>query len=465
VIDLSVLKSKYGQRPAVVYGLGVSGLASVVALTRSGFHVIAWDDNAQAREAAAQYGAELVDVAQDFPLNAAFLLLSPGIPLTHPEPHDVVKAAQKNKVEILCDIELLHRATPNIKKIGITGTNGKSTTTALIGHILQESGRSVDIGGNLGIPALALNVLDDNGIYVLEMSSYQLDLCPTFQPDIGVLLNITPDHLDRHGGIEGYAKAKSHIFGKNTIAICAVDDDHCRQIAKTNPATQTITFSTDDRSADIYPNADNLHTPEGDVTLDNYPNLRGEHNLQNIMAAFIACREAGLMTSEIQSGLATFPGLEHRQKRVRHLNGIDFINDSKATNDEAASKALSAYPNNIYWIAGGQAKGSDYPKCRSYFDRIRHAYLIGEGATDLKANLDAKGVASTHSKILHAAVFKAYEDARADLDAGKIDHATILLSPACASWDQFANFEQRGQVFAECVEYLPKRLPTGKEAG
>ena len=465
MIDLSGLLSTYGQRPAVVYGLGVSGLASVVALTRSGFQVIAWDDNEKARDAAAQYGAELIDVAQDFPLNAAFLLLSPGIPLTHPQPHPVVKSAQQHRIEILCDIELLHRATPGIEKIGITGTNGKSTTTALIGHILQEAGRSVDIGGNLGIPALALNSLDDNGIYILEMSSYQLDLCPTFRPDIGVLLNITPDHLDRHGGIEGYAKAKSHIFGQDTIAICGLDDDYCREIAASNPARQTITFSTHNADADIYPDNNNLRTSEGDVTLESYPNLRGEHNLQNIMAAFIACREAGLMTSEIKSGLATFPGLEHRQKRVRHLKGIDFINDSKATNDEAASKALSAYHENIYWIAGGQAKGPEYPKCRPYFDRIRHAYLIGEGAADLKKNLDAQNIPSTHSKILHAAVFQAYEDARADIDAQKIDHAVILLSPACASWDQFANFEQRGQIFTECVNYLPQRLPpTGNKS-
>ncbi len=444
MIDLSTLCGQSQYKTAAVFGLGVSGMASVVALVKGGFNVLVWDDNEAQRIKAQEYGAEICDMVNNFPVNTDFLVLSPGVPLTHPEPHAVVKAAQVAGVEILCDIELLHRAMPHIKKIGITGTNGKSTTTALIGHILKEAGSDVDVGGNLGIPALAFNMLGDDGIYVIEMSSYQLDLCPTFTPDISILLNITPDHLDRHGGIDGYATAKARIFGDNSVMICSTDDTYSRHIFENTSAAEKIALS--------------IKEDDTPIDLSNAPALRGEHNKQNALAAYYACRAAGLSDQDIQKGINSFPGLDHRQKLVRQLKGIDFVNDSKATNDEAAAKALSSF-NNIYWIAGGRAKGKDYPECAQYFDRIQKAYLIGEGAADLDTTLSEHDVPTSVCKILHAAVFHAYEDARADIDSGKVDHAVILLSPACASWDQFNNFEQRGLVFVECVNYLPQRLP------
>ncbi len=458
MIDLNDIKKHYDGRPAAVFGLGVSGMSSTVALLESGFDVLVWDDREDQREKAKDYGAKIHDLTSDMPKDTAFLVLAPGVPLTHPAPHPVVKKAQSLGIEILSDIELLHRAKPDTKTIGITGTNGKSTTTALIGHILKQAGKTVEVGGNLGLPALAFNDVGDDGIYVIELSSYQLDLCPTFKPDISILLNITPDHLDRHGGIDGYAKAKSRIFGNGNTAICSIDDQYCKNILADAASAKKISISLTDIGAEIFVKDNILFDGDQKVELQSIPNLKGAHNHQNIMAAYAACRAAGLSVQEIEDGLHSFPGLEHRQKAVRTIDGITFVNDSKATNDEATAKALSSF-HNIYWIAGGQAKGPKYPESAKYFDRIRHAYLIGEGADDLATECEKYNVANTHSKILHAAVFKAYEDALADIKQNKTDKAVVLLSPACASWDQFNNFEQRGQVFIECVNYLPNKLP------
>lgn len=464
MIDLSRLKKDIGDCPVAVFGLGISGMASTAALIKSGFDVLVWDDNAEQRQAAEDLGARACDLMSAMPADTAFLVLAPGVPLTHPEPHDVVKKAHELNVEILSDIELLHRAHPDVTTIGITGTNGKSTTTALIGHILKEARKTLDVGGNLGLPALAFNDLNTDGFYVLELSSYQLDLCPTFKPDISILLNITPDHLERHGGIDGYATAKSRIFGSDSIAICSVDDPHSKSVFLNAPSSEKISISLHAQSADIYIKNDTLFDQDIQIDLSDLATLKGAHNHQNIMAAYAACRAAGLSANVIQNALGNFPGLDHRQKLVRTIDGITFINDSKATNDEAAVKALSSF-DHIYWIAGGRAKGTEYPECIKYFDRINHAYLIGEGAEDLMRVCTKHNVPYTHSKILHAAVFKAYEDALQDIKSGKIDRATVLLSPACASWDQFKNFEQRGQVFVECVEYLPHKLPNAKDDG
>lgn len=464
MLDLSRLKNNIGNKPVAVFGLGVSGMASCVALIRSGFRVLVWDDQEAQRETAAEYGAEICNMVTDMPEDTAFLVLAPGVPLTHPEPHDVVKKAKALGIEILSDIELLHRAAPDVKTIGITGTNGKSTTTALIGHIIIEAGIKTEVGGNLGLPALAFENLGEDGIYVIELSSYQLDLCPTFCPDISILLNITPDHLDRHGDIHGYAKAKSRIFGKNSIAICSIDDTYCRQVLKDAPSETKIPISLDNNEADIFMKDGIMHNGDISIDFNDVQNLKGQHNHQNMMAAYAACRAAGLNMEQIKAGIHSFPGLDHRQKTVRQIQGITFVNDSKATNDEAAAKALSSF-DNIYWIAGGRAKGRDYPECSKYFDRIRHAYLIGEGAEDLALVCDKNNIANTHSKILHAAVFAAYEDALDDIKNGRVDHAVVLLSPACASWDQFKNFEQRGLVFVECVDYLPKKLAIDIESG
>jgi UDP-N-acetylmuramoylalanine--D-glutamate ligase len=429
MIDLSSLKSN---KPVAVFGLGVSGMTSLKALVQSGFDVFAWDDNEDKRNAAIAYGAKICDLVQDMPADLSFLVLSPGVPLTHPKPHEVVLKAQSRGIEILSDIELLYRANPKATYIGITGTNGKSTTTALIGHILKlTDNHKVEVGGNIGTPALALNGLDESDIYVLELSSYQVDLCPTFKPDISILLNITPDHLERHGGIDGYANTKAKIFGPNSYNIIAADDIYCQNILKSLPPENTQSFTMNDSL---------------DIDLTNLPCLRGVHNIQNAMAAYFACKKAGLSNDQIENGLRSFAGLKHRQNLVRTINGVAYINDSKATNDEASAKALSSFDAPIFWIVGGQSKGPEYPACRPYFERVKTAFIIGEDTDDLKRYLSTHNVNFEVCHTMDTAVEKSY------LAAAK--GATVLLSPAAASWDQYKNFEHRGDHFEKLVNQL-----------
>lgn len=461
MIDLSCLKTTYQERPVAVFGLGLSGMASVKACLAAGLAVHIWDDNAERRAAAEALGAIAVDLAQDMPANTACLILAPGVPLTHPKPHPVVDQARALNVEILSDVELLARATPKVRKIGITGTNGKSTTTALIGHILSEAGYETAIGGNLGPPALGLPALSEQGVYVLELSSFQLDLCPEFAPDIAILLNLSPDHLDRHGSFDNYIKAKKRILRGSGSAIISTDDAPCSAIAGNLKNRDVITIAHDHK-ADIFTKDKILHDKSVTLDLSKLPTLKGTHNHQNCMAAYAACRKLGLSPAVIFKAFESFPGLPHRQYLVRQIGDITFINDSKATNDEAASKALGTYQN-IYWIIGGKAKGTDYPECEKYVDRVCHAYLIGNITDDLTKWLGHQAVPHTDCGTMDKAVTKAYHKARADIAAGLIEHAVILLSPACASFDQFVNFEQRGQVFAECVQALPADLPSAAD--
>ena len=429
MIDLSHLKS---DKPVGVFGLGVSGMASLKALREADFTVYAWDDNSGRQDEAKAMGAKVQGLSEDMPEDLDFLVLAPGVPLTHPEPHDVVKKAKLHNIEILSDIELLFRARPKATYIGITGTNGKSTTTALIGHILKSAGQRVQVGGNIGIPALSLDPLEQGEIYVLELSSYQLDLCPTFVPDIAVLLNITEDHLDRHGGMKGYAASKAQIFGDHSYNIISTDDEYCRDIAKKLPLQNTQIFTSDQQI---------------DLTLTDLPALKGAHNIQNAMAAYYACKKTGLDDSQIEDGLRSFSGLKHRQNIVRDIDGITYINDSKATNDEAAAKALSSFDYPIHWIVGGQSKGDKYPACLPYFDRIETAYVIGEDTAALETYLSRHNVEYEICKTLETAVQKAYVSANPP--------ATVLLSPAAASWDQYKNFEERGDHFETLVQDLP----------
>jgi UDP-N-acetylmuramoylalanine--D-glutamate ligase len=457
MIDLSLLKPDFGARPVAVFGLGLSGMATVKACLSAGFTVHVWDDDPEKRDTAAALGAVAVNLIDDMQPDSACLVLAPGVPLTHPAPHPVVNKARSLDVEILSDIELLGRATPDIKKIGITGTNGKSTTTALIGHILNEDGYENAIGGNLGPPALGLEMQSNDGVYVLEISSFQLDLCPDFTPDIAVLLNITPDHLDRHGDLDGYIACKKRILRGSGSAIISIDDELCRTIAQNLDNREVITIANDQK-ADIFTKNKILHHKDITIDLSHLPALKGTHNQQTAMAAYAACRQLGLSVDAITHGLQSFPGLPHRQHIVREVNGITFINDSKATNDEAASKALGTYQN-IYWIAGGKAKGASYPECEKYIDRICHAFLIGEAAKDMADWLTHQTVPHMDCQIMHNAIYEAYEKASHDINAGLIEHAVVLLSPACSSFDQFINFEQRGQVFVECADHLPAYLP------
>ena len=374
--------------------------------------------------------------------------------------------------EILCDVELLARSRGRSSFIGVTGTNGKSTTTALVGHILSLAGRKVAMGGNLGTPALALESLGTDGIYVLEMSSYQLELAPSMSFDIGVLTNITPDHLERHGGLAGYIAAKKRIFRHRSAAstaVIGVDEAPSRAIHEELAAKaeqRVVPVSAEGviaggiyvRDGRLVDDEDGSQDEVADLAA--IPSLPGRHNWQNAAAAYAATRAAGVSPARIAASLGSFPGLAHRQELVAVIDGIRFVNDSKATNADAAAKALVCYER-IYWLAGGRAKEGGIEPLAPYFGRIAHAYLIGEAANTFAKTLAGK-VPTTLARTLAAAFEAASRDARREQGPG----AVVLLSPACASWDQFASFEARGEAFKALVARLPgeREPPLAAEA-
>jgi len=450
-----------GQSVAV-FGLGRSGLATARALAEGGAMVCAWDDNENARDAARSTNVPLLDLHTCDWAGMAALVISPGIPTEHPEPHPVAKLARDAGVEIIGDMELLARADSGANLIGVTGSNGKSTTTKIIECIIEASGIPAQTGGNIGVPVLDLEQLDGDGTYVLELSSYQLELTESLACDIAVLLNITPDHLDRHGGIDGYIAAKKKIFrmqGADGVAVIGVDDDHCRAIyeeLKDRGEGAVIPVSG------LGPVAGGVYVADGVLYDDNGGGdavsilrmaeacaLSGVHNAQNAAAACAAASAAGISANTIADALKSFSGLAHRQELVAVIDGVSYVNDSKATNAAAASRALACY-GDIYWIAGGVPKSGGLDAVMPYLDRVRHAYLIGEAANDFQATLQPS-VPCTISVELDAAV----GDARQTAISDNGDGAVVLLSPACASFDQFADFEARGEAFRSCVEALP----------
>lgn len=440
-----------------VLGLGRSGGAAAAVIAAGGAGVWAWDDNAEARKNVNQDW--LVDlVTADWKMIDA-LLMSPGIPHLHPKPHPVAELARAAGVPIISDIDLLARAQPLARYVAITGTNGKSTTTTLIGHLLQHAGRQAETGGNLGTAALSLAPLGADGVYVLELSSYQLEITPTPIADIAILLNITPDHLDRHGGIDGYVAAKKLILapkGKNSVGIVGVDDEPSRKLyleLKTGPR-RLIPISVEKglKNGVSAVNGQLIDDINGQrrliCDLKQFPSLPGSHNWQNAAAAYIAARALGLSQDQIIAGFASYPGLAHRQELVATIGKIRYVNDSKATNADAAAKALVCY-DNIYWIIGGRAKEGGLAGLEPFYPRIRHAFLIGEAAPAFAKQL-GRAVPFTQCATLDKAVMAAHSLALRE----KRDDAVVLLSPACASWDQYRNFELRGDHFRQLVQQL-----------
>ena len=435
-------------------GLGRTGSATAAALEASGATVWAWDDAERAR--AALPAGMIVDLANANWSQPEMLVMSPGIPHTHPAPHPVAALAKAAGKPLLGDIELLYRAMPKQRYVGITGTNGKSTTTTLIAHILRQGGKQVEVGGNLGAAALSLEPLPGDGIYVLELSSYQLELTPTPICDVAILLNITPDHLSRHGGIDGYIDAKALILrpkGRGSIGVLGVDDQPCRDLfAKLQGAARKLIPISVER--EVKGGIDALNgilvdrtgaRPEEIVDLKSIATLPGSHNWQNAAAAYLAARAMGLNRDAIVAGLTSYPGLAHRQELIATIDGVRYVNDSKATNADAAAKALVCY-DNIYWIIGGRAKEGGLSNLDRFYPRVRHAYLIGECANEFAKQLRGK-LHFTQCGTLDKAVSAANADARKDRKAG----AVVLLSPACASWDQYPNFEARGDHFRALV--------------
>lgn len=461
MIDLS----SFAGKPVAVMGLARSGLAAARALAAGGAEVRAWDDAESGRQAAQDAGLNLVDLhrAESW-TGVATLVLSPGIPHSFPKPHAVAERARAAGAEIIGDIELLVRACPNARYVGITGTNGKSTTTALIGHILKQAGVAVETGGNLGIPVANFATLGPDGIYVLELSSYQLELTPSLACDVAVLLNLSPDHLDRHGGMDGYIAAKRRIFAgqkPGATAVVGMDDPDSRKIhaelaaQSARTGVRAVGISSTQRVAGGVHAVDGVLRDDMDggnveaMSLAGIQTLPGVHNAQNAAAAWAAMRAIRLKSDAIITGIQGYPGLSHRQELVAIIDGVRYINDSKATNVDAAARALACYEE-IFWIAGGRAKEGGLSALDLYLPRIRHAFLIGEAADRFAEELRGR-VSTTKSGTLANAV----RDARdAALREGKAE-PVVLLSPACASFDQYRDFEARGSNFRTLVAGLP----------
>ena len=418
-----------GEKFAIV-GLGKNGLPAAHALRAMGAEVTVWDDKPDARAAASGFTVAEPDMA-----GLTALVLSPGIPHRLPKPHPIAARALAAGVPILSDSDLLYRAVraagSRARFAGITGTNGKSTTTALLAHIISRAGRPVAAGGNLGTPALALPLLPDDGVYVLEMSSYMLERIATLRFDVAAMLNLSPDHLDRHGDMAGYAAAKRHIFDRQTgndVAVVGTDDAPSRAMAESLRAGNRVTISAKDGEA-----------------IARGPTLPGAHNAQNAAAASAMARALDIPESAITEAMQTYPGLPHRQELVGAVDGKKFVNDSKATNADSTAWALACY-DRVIWIAGGTAKEGGIEPLTKYFPRVVLALLIGRDAPILAATLRAHGVPHRDVGTLDEAVAQAWTEAR----AGTAD--TVLLSPACASWDQFTGFDQRGDRFRSLVQ-------------
>ena len=458
-----------------VFGLGRSGLSSATALKNSEAEVEAWDDDEDARAAAAEAGVPMVDLYKCDWKEHTTLVLSPGIPLNHPEPHKIVQMARAANVEVISDIELLVRTQREAAYIGITGTNGKSTTTTLLGHIMQIAGREVEIGGNLGVPALELGPVSSDGTYVLEMSSYQLELTKSITFDVAVLLNISPDHLDRHGGVDGYVQVKKSIFNRQTkprTAIIGIDDEFCRAIYdELTAADEQVVIGISGREqvhGGIYAingilvdDTDGQETPVMD--LKGNPCLAGQHNWQNAAAAYAAAKSAGVQPHAVMACINSYPGLVHRQEPIAMIDGVGYVNDSKATNAEAAAKALACY-DAVYWIAGGRPKEGGLQAVEAHLGNVRHAFLIGEASMEFSKFLDGH-VPMTMSGDIKSAVTEAAKMAKKDASGGG-PAPVVLLSPAAASFDQFDDFEARGDAFRDLVEALPgKQIDPFEEPG
>jgi UDP-N-acetylmuramoylalanine--D-glutamate ligase len=456
MIPVTTLKDK----KVALFGLGGSGLVTARALVAGGADVIAYDDNPDSVAKASAEGIATADLRTIDWSQISTFVLAPGVPLTHPKPHWTVDLARQAGVEVIGDIELFVRErrvhAPHCPFIAITGTNGKSTTTALIAHILNASGRDTQLGGNIGTAVLSLDVPKSERYYVVECSSYQIDLAPTLNPTAGILLNLTPDHLDRHGTMQHYADVKERLVAGSDTAIVGVDDSHCTLIADRieRAGVKVMRISKRNVVADgLYADGSRIVQMTGGTSalladLDGIQTLRGAHNAQNAAAAIGACLAVGVSVDEIRSGLASFPGLKHRMQPVARRENVTFVNDSKATNAEAAAPALSSY-DRIYWIAGGLPKSGGITSLSPLFPRIAKAYLIGEAAAEFAATL-GEAVAYEISGTLDKAIDHAATDAAADGSAGNV----VMLSPACASFDQYKNFEVRGDSFVSHVAAL-----------
>jgi UDP-N-acetylmuramoylalanine--D-glutamate ligase len=461
----------FAGKKVAVFGLGGSGLVSASALLAGGADVIGFDDNAQSVTKAAAAGIPTADLHTIDWSKVAALLLAPGVPLTHPLPHWSADLAHKAGVEVIGDIELFCREraklAPGAPFVAITGTNGKSTTTALIAHLAAAAGMDVQLGGNIGTAILSLAPPAEGRVYVIECSSYQIDLAPSINPSVGILINLSEDHLDRHGTMQHYADVKERLVAGvpgNGTAVVGVDDEWCRQIAhRLEESRENVVriSARQDLTSGIYVSQQRIMRANGVdaeqiAELGGIGSLRGVHNAQNAACATAAALALGLDPKTIQAGLRSFPGLAHRMEEIGRRGAVLYVNDSKATNADSSAQGLACFTD-IFWIAGGKPKTGGIESLRGFFPRIRKAYLIGEAAQEFAGNLGAE-VPHDIVGTLDNAVAAASHDA----DKSSAAEPVVLLSPACASFDQYRNFEVRGDAFRALVRALPGLTPTKK---
>jgi UDP-N-acetylmuramoylalanine--D-glutamate ligase len=455
-----------------LFGLGGSGIATAKALVAGGATVVCFDDADASRQKALEAGLTVADLRTLDWTGVAALVLAPGVPLTHdkgePSPHWSVLLARTARVPIIGDIELffLERAAiaPSAPVVAITGTNGKSTTTALIAHLLAVAGHDVQMGGNIGTNILDLAPPAASRVHVIEMSSFQIDLCPSLAPTVGIQLNLTPDHLDRHGTLEAYAAIKERMVETAETAVVAVDDDWSKAMARRRAETLRPLIRVSAGSllpTGIVARGHRIAQMAGGEEIDiaslaGIASLRGQHNAQNACAAVAACLTLGVDAATIQKGLSSYQALAHRMEPVGHVGKVAFVNDSKATNAESTEWALRAFEG-VHWILGGKAKDGGIGTLKPFFGRVAKAYLIGAASDAFALTLAEAGVEHVSCGTLDIAV----EAALADAAASGQDQPTVLLSPACASYDQYRSFEQRGQHFRELVARLPGFNPNG----
>jgi len=458
----------FAGKKVAVFGLGGSGLVSASALLAGGADVVAFDDDAASGAKANAAGIPTADLRHIDWSKLAALLLAPGVPLTHPSPHWAVELAKQNAVEVIGDIELFCRErakrAPGTPFVAITGTNGKSTTTALIAHLAASAGMDAQLGGNIGTAILSLAPPRTGRVHVIECSSYQIDLAPSLDPSIGILINLTEDHLDRHGTMEHYAAVKERLVAgvpQQGTAIVGIDDDWCRNIADRleQSGKRVVRISARRPLANgLYVDGQRIVRAGTSETftiaeLGGIGSLRGLHNAQNAACAAAAALALDIEPVAIQAGLRSFPGLAHRMEEIGRRGAILFVNDSKATNADSAAQALGCF-GDIYWIAGGKPKTGGIESLRTFFPRICKAYLIGEAADEFAATLEndvPHEIAETLDKALAAAA--------RDAEASAAAEPVVLLSPACASFDQYRNFEVRGDAFRDLVRALPGITP------
>jgi UDP-N-acetylmuramoylalanine--D-glutamate ligase len=454
----------FAGKKVAVFGLGGSGLIGAGALLAGGADVVAFDDNTQSIAKASAAGIPTADLRTADWSQIAALVLAPGVPLTHPAPHWVVQRAQAAGAEIIGDIELFCREraghAPGAPFAAITGTNGKSTTTALIGHLVASAGMDAQIGGNIGTAILSLKPPGAGRVHVIECSSYQIDLAPSLDPSVGILINLSEDHLDRHGTMAHYASVKERLVAgvpRDGTAIVGVDDEWCSAIAErlASSGKKLVRISVRHELRDgMYAAGPKIIRADASgaraiTDLSGIGSLRGVHNAQNAACATAAALALGLDLPAIQAGLRSFPGLAHRMEQLGRLGKILLVNDSKATNADSTAQALACFPD-IFWIAGGKPKTGGIESLRHFFPRIRKAYLIGEAAEDFAATL---GETVPHE--IDGTLDKALAAAVRDAGTSAAPEPVVLLSPACASFDQYRNFEVRGDAFRELVRALP----------